>query len=322
MKKIFQRLVILSVVLALSACNFPFSSQDPTPTALSQEEIMSTAVAGAMEAIMATQAAMPTATVPPTAIPTLAPTPTIMAQPTGTVSSAGSTAAGPTSCNAAEFVSETIPDGTVYGINEPFTKTWTFINKGTCTWNPNYKLVYQSGDSMEAPLSVNLTETVAPGMITTVSVPMKTPYLAGEYTSYWALQGEDGVNFLTNNSVNVVVATDTFRVTSVSTSLKDRTGVDCPAGYTFNMTVDITTTEAGTVKYTVQRGPYADLGYASAADATTSPKNLKFDSAGTKTTDVIPFGEITAAGTYWVKVNILSPNNQTFGKYGFEVKCK
>lgn len=321
MKKIFQRLVILSVVLALSACNFPFSSQDPTPTALSQEEIMSTAVAGAMEAIMATQAAMPTATVPPTAIPTLAPTPTIMAQPTGTVASTGSTAAGPTACNAAEFVSETIPDGTVYGINEPFTKTWTFINKGTCTWNPNYKLVYQSGDAMEAPLSVNLTETVAPGMITTVSVPMKTPYKAGEYTSYWALQGEDGVNFMTNNSVNVIVATDTFRVTSVSTSLKDRTNVDCAAGYNFNFTIDITATEAGTVKYVVQQGPYNDLGKTE-DEAKSSTKSLKFDSAGTETTGVFSFGEITAPGTYWVKVIIVSPNNQTFGKFGFDVKCQ
>ncbi len=321
MKKIFQRLMILSVVLALSACNFPFSSQDPTPTALSQEEIMSTAVAGAMEAIMATQAAMPTATVPPTAIPTLAPTPTIMAQPTGTVASGGSTAAGPTACNAAEFVSETIPDGTVYGINDPFTKTWTFINKGTCTWNTNYKLVFQSGDLMEAPISVNLTETVEPGKITTVSVPMKAPYKAGDYTSYWALQGEDEVNFLTNNSVNITVATDTFRVTSVSTSLKDRTNVDC-TGYDFNFTIDITATEAGTVKYIVQQGPYAALGYASEAEAKSSTKSLKFDSAGTETTGVFSFGTITGPGTYWVKVIIVSPNNQTFGKYGFDVKCQ
>ncbi len=282
---------------------------------------MSTAVASAMEAIMATQAAQPTPTVPPTAMPTPTLAPTIPAAPTGTVSASGATTTGATACNAAEFVEETIPDGTVFGINETFNKTWTFINKGTCTWNTNYKLVYQSGDSMEAPLSVNLTETVAPGMITKVSVPMKAPYQVGEYTSYWALQGEDGVDFLTNNSVNIQVATDTFRVTSVSTSLKDRTNVDC-TGYSFNMTVDITTTEAGTVKYSVQQGPYADLGYASASDATSTPKNLKFDSAGTKTTDVISFGEITAPGTYWVKVNILSPNNQTFGKYGFTVTCQ
>ncbi|MDK2981135.1 MAG: hypothetical protein PWQ55_1482 [Chloroflexota bacterium] len=308
MKKIFQRLAILSVVLALSACNFPFSSGEPTPTALSQEEIMSTAVASAMQAIMATQAAQPTPTVPPTAMPTPTLAPTIPAAPTGTVAASGATTTGATACNAAEFVEETIPDGTVFGINETFTKTWTFINKGTCTWNTNYKLVYQSGDAMEAPLSVNLTETVAPGMITTVSVPMKAPYQVGEYTSYWALQGEDGVNFLTNNSVNIQVATDTFRVTSVSTDLKDRNPV-CPYNLYYN--ISITTSAAGTVKYKLN----------DSEGLPHSMRSLVFSSAGTQTIDV-SWLNIDSDGDYWVEVNIDSPNNQTFGRYKFEIDCQ
>lgn len=312
MKKIFQRLAILSVVLALSACNFPFSSGEPTPTALSQEEIMSTAVASAMQAIMATQAAQPTPTVPPTAMPTPTLAPTIPAAPTGTVAASGATTTGATACNAAEFVEETIPDGTVFGINETFNKTWTFINKGTCTWNTNYKLVYQSGDAMEAPLSVNLTETVAPGMITTVSVPMKAPYQVGEYTSYWALQGEDGVNFLTNNSVNIQVATDTFRVTGVETSLKNRDDRDCAGGYDYDFNVKISTSSAGTVKYHLE---YSD-------GSKTSSINLNFDKAETQTTKTYYFPTITSADTYWVKVNIEVPNNQIFGPFKFTIKCK
>ena len=80
----------------------------------------------------------------------------------------------------------------------------------------------------------------------TISVPMKASYLAGTYTGYWALQGEDGVNFFTNNSVKIIVTSDAFRVTSVTTNLKDRNPT-CPYDYYYS--ISITTSSAGTVKY-------------------------------------------------------------------------
>ena len=69
----------------------------------------------------------------------------------------------PKPCNDAFYVSETIPDGTEFTVGESFTKTWRLENTGTCTWNTNYKLVFNEGDKMGGPSSKNLTQSVAPG---------------------------------------------------------------------------------------------------------------------------------------------------------------
>jgi hypothetical protein len=210
-------------------------------------------------------------------------------------------------CNEAVFVSETVPDNTQFNLSESFTKTWTVMNTGTCTWNTNYKWVFVSGDQMEAPASVNLTQTVAPNGQITISVPMKAPYTAGTYTGYWALQGEDGVNFFTNNSVKIIASSDAFRVTSVSTNLKDRSPDSCPYLYTY--TLSITTSSAGTVKYRVD---YSD-------GTNSGTKSLVFNSAGTKSVDLT--WTINGTGSYWSEVYVSVPNNQTFGSFKFNLTC-
>jgi hypothetical protein len=298
---------ILAGMLILSACNFPLSPEKtPTPDV----DLLATSVAGTVEAMMRQQ---PTMTVP---APTAEPTATLpVLQPTNTVSTLPQPTAAPAhACNEAVFVSETIPDGTQFELSQGFTKTWTVMNTGTCTWNTNYKWVFVSGDAMEAPASVNLTQEVPPNGQITISVPMKTPYIEGTYTGYWALQGEDGVNFFTNNSVKVQVTSDAFRVTSVTTTLKDHTDVDCPYDNTFK--VNITTSTAGTIKYHLIFGS-SDAGELS----TTSPSNVKFDKGETKTIEEHWY-DMDAGDNYWVKVYIDSPNNQSFGAFKFDITCK
>ena len=49
---------------------------------------------------------------------------------------------------AASTVSETIYDNTVMDPEEDFTKTWTLLNSGTCSWYSGYQLVHVSGYQM------------------------------------------------------------------------------------------------------------------------------------------------------------------------------
>ncbi|MBL8100545.1 MAG: hypothetical protein JNK81_15280, partial [Anaerolineales bacterium] len=60
-----------------------------------------------------------------------------------------STSAPQTYCDWAFFVKDvTIPDGTTLLPGETFTKVWRLKNRGTCTWSPDYMLVFSSGSQM------------------------------------------------------------------------------------------------------------------------------------------------------------------------------
>lgn len=312
MKKRIMIGTILAAALALSACNLPLAKGEPTATVMSEAELMSTAVASVMQAMSLTQAAQPT----PTQQPTLPPTPTVMMMlPTNTVAAGTLPNAAAQACNSAEFVSETIKDGTYFELGEAFTKTWTFKNSGTCTWNTNYRLVFVSGDWLEAPPYVNLTQAVAPGAQITVSVPMRAPYEEGTFTGYWALQGEDGVNFNTGNSVKITTAKDAFRVTSVSFSGLDDIKKTCPMDIDF--TISFSVSGSGLVEYTVYYYYYPDYNTAFKTDHYT----LRFDSSGTKT-ETFDFPKITETKDYGVKVYVDTPNNQWFGPDSFGATCK
>lgn len=145
-----------------------------------------------------TIAAIPTETPTPTATatpePTLTPTPTATATP-----EPSPTEETPVleDCDEATFIADvTIPDGKELDPDTPFTKTWRLLNAGTCTWNPNYKLYFVSGDLMSGPSSQQLvTLEVPPGASIDVSVKLTSPTKPGTYLGYWGLKNADGVRF-------------------------------------------------------------------------------------------------------------------------------
>jgi len=95
--------------------------------------------------------------------------------------------------NAAEFVADvTIPDDSVLTPGEPFTKTWRLKNTGTCTWGPEYKLMFSSGDQLNGPGSVSLPQPVAPDAETELSVALTAPTAPGAYHGEWILQSPTG----------------------------------------------------------------------------------------------------------------------------------
>lgn len=296
--------IVIMLALALSACNFPLLKGNIEEAAVVDEAaLMSTAVAGTVAAMSVP--AEPAAEItlePDTAVAE----PTIpVIQPTNTVGQLPTSQTG--ACNQAYYLTETIPDDTQFHMGDSFTKTWTLRNTGTCTWNTDYKLVFDSGDSMSGPEYVYFPYSVEPEQDITISVDLTVPSSAGTYTGYWALEGDDGNVFFTGIYVQIEATSAAFQVTSVTTDLIDREP-SCPYDYYYN--VSITSTSSGTVKYYIE----------DSEGGKSSTQTLTFDEAGTIEED--HYWQISSTDAYWVKVFIESPNNQWFGPFKFDITCK
>ena len=99
-------------------------------------------------------------------------------------------------CDWVTFIKDvTIPDGTKFLAGETFTKTWRLQNRGTCTWTPDYTLVFTSGDSMGSTTAVRLPGSVYPGQTVDVSVTLTAPADRGHYVGYWMLRNPFGTLF-------------------------------------------------------------------------------------------------------------------------------
>jgi len=184
-------IVLASVVLALVAClplfmlTGPLSQpgQAPTPDTFATVQAMVTQTVAAQ-----TQYAPTSTPVPPTAVP---PTNTLL--PTNTPLPTATTVSY---CDWVSFVKDvTIPDGTVLSPGEIFTKTWRLKNRGTCTWTPDYMLVFTSGEAMGGTTAVRLPGYVAPGQTVDVSVTLTAPDEMGKKVGYWMLRNPSGALF-------------------------------------------------------------------------------------------------------------------------------
>jgi len=299
-RSLFVSLTIIAA-LVLSGCNFPLLAQNQTET----PDLLSTSVAETVQAMNLLPQATQTPLTPPTpdlgqpTSPPL-PTPPSGAQPTSPVNP----------CNKAKFLGETIPDDTEFDPGESFTKSWTFENAGTCTWNTNYKLAFVSGESMGGPASVSMPVNVPPGTQVKIEVPLKAPNTPGTYTGYWELRSEDNEGFY-QVYVRIKVVSVDFAVTSVYTNLKNVSPESCP--YTYAVDVSIVTNAAGKVTYKTE----------TSEGGVSALKTLNFDSADTMIVEFnwAGLGEAGTTKDYWLKVYIDSPNHQWFGPFNFSITC-
>jgi hypothetical protein len=100
------------------------------------------------------------------------------------------------SCDKVQFIRDvTVPDGTSYAAGTPFNKTWALKNVGSCTWTKDYQLVFYSGAQMSAPDALVFPQSVAPGQILEITVPMVAPATAGHYRGYWMFKNASGALF-------------------------------------------------------------------------------------------------------------------------------
>ena len=189
--------VLLLTALILGACNFPGAqpAENPFPTFAAQT----------VEARL-TLAAQATAPLPlPLATNTEAPPEPTEPEPTGSPTNTPIPTQTEVPCVRAAFISDvTIPDGTVLGPGDNFTKTWRLRNTGSCTWNSSYQLIFDEGDSMNGPASKQLTGgTVAAGQTVDISVDLKAPNSEGEYRGNWLIRSDTGIVFGVGTSGDV-----------------------------------------------------------------------------------------------------------------------
>lgn len=98
--------------------------------------------------------------------------------------------------NLAEFVEDvTIPDYTRLKGGQSFVKTWKFRNLGSCTWTPDYKLVFVWGDAMDGVAAQPLGVTVKPEGVIDVSVRLIAPKAANFYQGNWMFEDPHGARF-------------------------------------------------------------------------------------------------------------------------------
>lgn len=192
MKLSTQTLIVLfaAVLMALVAClpltmlTLPLVRPNPTPAV----DSFATVQAIVTQTVVAMTQNAPTQTPPPTSVP-----PTNTSVPTNTPFP---TATAVMYCDWVSFVKDvSVPDGTVFEPGETFTKTWRLKNRGTCTWTPDYMLVFASGSKMGETTAVRLPGYVAPGQTVDVSVTLTAPEKKDRYIGYWMLRNPSGTLF-------------------------------------------------------------------------------------------------------------------------------
>lgn len=237
-----KRFSLLSLLLlaafVLSAC--VTGLPDTGGPDLIHTQAVQTVIAAFTQTAVPTQGeAQPTATQYPTA--TLAPSatalPTFTPLPTATFIPPTATSV-PAPCNRAEFIKDvTVADGTVFGYDDSFTKTWRIRNNGSCTWSTQYALVYRSGSQMDGENSYSLTAAVRPGETVDLSIRLNAPAEEGKFTGYWALKSDSGQIF--------GIGADGSQALWVSINVRD--DVELSYDYTQNLCEHTWTTNLGSL---------------------------------------------------------------------------
>jgi hypothetical protein len=182
--------IIALLLLAIVACNAP-GELSPSPDIGLVVAKTQTAIA-LQQYLTSTAVSQPTSSqiTPggPGTITTFVPTPTSSPTPTATTNN-------PACVDKAIPISETILDGTIFSPGESFVKTWTLRNDGSCTWTPDYKLVFTSGERMSGASPTLFGTTVPPNGQGTLSITLIAPPTPGEYQGLWKLSSAAGQIF-------------------------------------------------------------------------------------------------------------------------------
>ena len=174
-------LFVVFIIISQLACNL-FASP-ATPNTFATLNGLYTASAQTLEAKITPTGFTPTPGLPqPTASATNLP---ILQTP------------APTSrCDAMSFLGDvTYPDGSFVTRNNTFVKIWRIQNIGSCSWTPDYALVFSGGDLMNGTSAVALGKSVNPGETVEIPVTLSAPSKDGKYRGYWMLRNTSGVLF-------------------------------------------------------------------------------------------------------------------------------
>ncbi|MEN4013545.1 MAG: NBR1-Ig-like domain-containing protein [Bellilinea sp.] len=93
---------------------------------------------------------------------------------------------------AGAILDVTYPDDSRMLPGQPFTKVWRLVNRGRCTWNRDYQVVWVSGERLYSVAQQSMSGEVHPGESVDIAVDMTAPQQPGLYTSYWMLRNPHG----------------------------------------------------------------------------------------------------------------------------------
>lgn len=112
---------------------------------------------------------------------------------------------GPGGCtdDMAFIVDVSVPDDTVFGPNEPFTKTWRLQNTGDCDWS-GYQLIFLDGEPMGTMIQ-DIPDMPA-GEEFDISIEMTSPGGVGDYTGRWQVISSEGYSLGTITCIITVQA--------------------------------------------------------------------------------------------------------------------
>jgi len=227
MARIKRNLSVIGVLLSLLwsvACSPAAPTSTPTldlnPI---RTEVAATVLAQVTQALALTPTITPLPSPTATDLPTATPSKTATSAPsaTATLSSVTTTVSSVTATagteNKAQWVSQTIADGTIFKPGDTFTMIWRLKNTGTSTWTAGYLLRYFSGDNFGAPKEIATGRDVLPGEEIDISLQMKAPVNPGSYSSVWVMANETRANFKEPVYLNIKVANPTSTPTATST---------------------------------------------------------------------------------------------------------
>lgn len=196
--RITSRVVFVTTILGISlltGCNLP-SRQLASEINVTQAY---ETVAALLTSTNGAAAASATPSPSPSSIPSLTTTQvSTTANQTNTPTTPPLTWTPTAACDQASAgtpIDVTIPDDTVLGPNQSFTKIWRLENSGTCTWDTQYAITFFSGDQMKAQAVVPLPGEVTPGQSVDIEVDMIAPSEPGIYQGNWKLRNRANVLF-------------------------------------------------------------------------------------------------------------------------------
>lgn len=181
----------LAVILATAIAQTNEAATDAAPEVTATQEATFTVEGAQFTALAQTLTAQaPTSTSPPTETPTITPTGTATITPTPDGWFPSPT---PAPCLALRYVADvTVPDGTVMQPGETFFKTWRVQNVGSCSWTPQFSIVYVGGLQMTGTAQLPIGVTIYPGRYVNLTVQMRAPAQGGVFRGDWGMMDEAG----------------------------------------------------------------------------------------------------------------------------------
>lgn len=183
--------IVFVLVFALSGCLDDFSPPPPqgTPARQAQETPR-----------VPTRPSKTVTALPNSNRPVVENTPALLSQPDSTCSNQAA---------AGQPLDVSVPDGSVLGPGQTFTKTWRVLNSGTCTWTTGYSLVWVQGETFSAPARQPLPGEVKPGESIDLTLAMTAP--ANEtaapvsFSGRWMIFPEKGAPFGTGENQSTLL---------------------------------------------------------------------------------------------------------------------